>query len=121
MNQPLLVSTNSRSGAEIYLVPEICEMTGLTDANRANFTLMRDLGRVLHKSAKQRIDDVEKLITEMRGMKKVREKMDEWKIDIVKEPLTCTGQICKSGKVVMDKNGKQFEADCNPNEFDRNI
>ena len=66
-------------------------MTGLTDANRANFTLMRDLGRVLHKSAKQRIDDVEKLINEMRGMKKVKEKMDEWKIDIVKEPLTCTG------------------------------
>ena len=51
MNQPLLVSTNSRSGQEIYLVPEICEMTGLTDANRANFGLMRDLGRVLHKSA----------------------------------------------------------------------
>ena len=55
MNQPMLVSTNSRSGQEIYLVPEICEMTGLTDANRANFGLMRDLGRVLHKTAAQRI------------------------------------------------------------------
>lgn len=55
MCQPMLVSTNVRTGSEIYLVPEICEMTGLTDANRANFGLMRDLGKVLHKSAQQRI------------------------------------------------------------------
>ena len=51
----------------------------------------------------------------------VKEKMDEWKIDIVKTPLTVEGQICAAGKVVMDKSGRQFDADCNPNEFDRNI
>lgn len=65
MNQPLLVSKNIRNGQEIYLVPEICEMTGLTDANRANFTLMRDLGKVLHKSAQQRISDASSLINQM--------------------------------------------------------
>ena len=51
----------------------------------------------------------------------VKQKMDEWKIDIVKQPLQCEGQICKAGKVVMDKSGRQFDADCNANEFDRNI
>lgn len=83
MSQPLLVSKNAKTDKEIYLIPEICEMTGLTDANRANFGLMRDLGKVLHKSAQQRIQDVEKLITEMRQMPKVQEKMREWKLDIV--------------------------------------
>jgi len=35
-----------RSGENeyVYLVPELCRMTGLTDDMRANFTLMRDLG-----------------------------------------------------------------------------
>ena len=49
---------------------------------------------------------MDKLITEMRGMKMVKEKMDEWKIDIVKTPLTVEGQICAAGKVVMDKSGR---------------
>ena len=48
-------------------------MTGLTDANRANFGLMRDLGKVLHKSARDRIDDVRNLIDDMNKMKKVKE------------------------------------------------
>jgi aubergine-like protein len=50
LGQPLLVSRTKarklRSGEEelVYLVPELCRMTGLTDDMRANFTLMRDLG-----------------------------------------------------------------------------
>jgi hypothetical protein len=66
-------------------------MTGLTDANRANFTLMRDLGRVLQKPASERIKQVKNLILEMEKMKIVKEKMDEWKIKINQTPLTCQG------------------------------
>jgi aubergine-like protein len=50
LNQPLLVSLTKarerRSGEPeyVYLVPELCRLTGLTDEMRANFTLMRDLG-----------------------------------------------------------------------------
>ncbi|KAF5274802.1 hypothetical protein FQR65_LT00385 [Abscondita terminalis] len=49
MDQPMLISRAKqreiRAGmAEtIYLVPELCRMTGLTDAQRANFQLMRAL------------------------------------------------------------------------------
>jgi len=50
LNQPLLVSLTKarerRSGEPefVYLVPELCRLTGLTDEMRGNFTLMRDLG-----------------------------------------------------------------------------
>jgi hypothetical protein len=47
-------------------------------------------------------------------MKKVKEKMDEWKININKNPLTVEGQICKSGEIMMDKSVKPFKADCAP-------
>ncbi len=30
-NQPLIVTKNEKTGIEIALIPEICEMTGLTD------------------------------------------------------------------------------------------
>lgn len=52
LDQPLLISLTKarerRSGeAEyVYLVPELCRLTGLTDEMRADFHLMRDLGRM---------------------------------------------------------------------------
>lgn len=48
-NQPLAISKNRRTGMEVALIPELCEMTGLTDSQRANFNLMRELGTILHK------------------------------------------------------------------------
>lgn len=50
-NQPLLVVKDKRTDREIYLIPELCEMTGLTDQHRADFRLMGDLSRILHKNA----------------------------------------------------------------------
>lgn len=49
--QPLLVSirkfreanTNEEKTEEVFLIPEFCNMTGLTDAQRANFRLMQDI------------------------------------------------------------------------------
>jgi aubergine-like protein len=50
LDQPLLISLTKarerRSGKPeyVYLVPELCRLTGLTDEMRANFILMKDLG-----------------------------------------------------------------------------
>ena len=61
-NQPLLISRNERTGTEIALLPELCEMTGLTDQHRANFNLMKDLSHILHKSPIERREEARKLI-----------------------------------------------------------
>jgi aubergine-like protein len=121
LNQPLLVVKDRRTENEIYLIPEICEMTGLTDTHRANFNLMKELSSVLHKNAQKRIQDVDMLIAEMGKMEKVKKIMDEWKIEIKQKPLEIKGQQMNSGDILMDKNVKKFTADCNPNEFDRAI
>lgn len=42
-NQPMLMCKDAKTNKDIYLVPELCEMTGLTDAHRADFRLMKDL------------------------------------------------------------------------------
>ena len=48
--QPMLVSRpkkkDQREGAPdmLYLLPELCTMTGLTDEMKSNFTLVKDLG-----------------------------------------------------------------------------
>ena len=34
---------DKNTGKEIYLIPEFCEMTGLTESHRADFRLMKDV------------------------------------------------------------------------------
>ena len=79
-NQPLAISKNRRTGMEVALIPELCEMTGLTDAQRANFNLMRDLGSVLHKGGQERMNEVRALMDEISAMPKAKELMDQWKV-----------------------------------------
>jgi aubergine-like protein len=42
-NQPMLISIHLKTGNQIVLVPELCQMTGLSDSMRANFRLMKDM------------------------------------------------------------------------------
>jgi aubergine-like protein len=42
-NQPLLINKDRKTGIEVALIPELCQLTGLTDSMRADFKLMKDL------------------------------------------------------------------------------
>ena len=57
-----VVARLPKTGTEIALIPEICEMTGLTDQHRANFNLMKDLATVLHKPPRERREEAKNLI-----------------------------------------------------------
>ena len=88
----MIISKNGKTGKSLVLLPEFCEMTGLTDANRANFGLMKEMAGVLHKDGARRQQEVEKLLQEMRAFPKVKKIMDEWKLEIDPTPLKVKGQ-----------------------------
>lgn len=62
MDQPLLVTRTKareqRAGQDefVYLVPELCRMTGLTDEMRGNFSVMRDLAEHTRVGPQGRMD-----------------------------------------------------------------
>lgn len=101
-------------------MPEFCEMTGLTDENRANFNLMKEMAQVLHKDGARRQAEVVTLLNEMRSFPKVKKIMDEWKLEIDPNPLKVKGQQINPGNILLG-NDRKFPADCNANDFDRNI
>lgn len=47
---------------KIYLIPETCQMTGLTQGMRANFGLMKDLATHLHTGPVERVDALNKFM-----------------------------------------------------------
>lgn len=119
-NQPLVVSKNRKTGQEVALIPELCQMTGLTDQQRANFNLMRDLAGILHKDGKRRLDETKALMEEIQKQEKVQTYMGEWGMSFDSTPVEVTGQKIPAGQIVMG-NQQGFSADCNVNDFDRNI
>ena len=51
LNQPLLINKDRKTGNEVALIPELCQLTGLSDAMRADFRLMKDLAQIVHTNA----------------------------------------------------------------------
>jgi len=43
VNQPLLINKDRKTGNEVALVPELCQLTGLTDQMKTDFRLQKDL------------------------------------------------------------------------------
>lgn len=55
------MSVNKKTGEEIYLIPELCYMTGLTDHMRDNFKIMREVNSIMLTDAPQKIKESLKL------------------------------------------------------------
>jgi len=77
-NQPLLINKDRRTGLEVALIPELCQITGLTDAMRADFRLMQDLAKIVHTNAEAKIKEIKNLMHHFKTNEKCIEKQKLW-------------------------------------------
>ncbi|CAG7822957.1 unnamed protein product [Allacma fusca] len=89
-DQPLLVCKPSKSDLNkgitgpIYLVPSLCQMTGISDSMRRNFPLMQKLAIYLHMSPVERrrvLDDFRKNFFRP----EIQEELAKWNIEFSSE------------------------------------
>lgn len=79
MRQPMLVSRPKKRDyhrgqiGSVLLIPEFCQMTGLTDEMRSNFQLMKSLTGYLHVSPERRVDAVRKFMARLKRAPGVRD------------------------------------------------
>jgi aubergine-like protein len=82
--QPLLEclpnARDRRAGRteKIWLVPELCSMTGLTDKMRSDFNLMRKIGDVSRLPPDQRVNALTEFISKVSSNPDVKKEMDDW-------------------------------------------
>lgn len=74
----MLVSIDKRTSMKFTLIPELCQATGLTDAMRANFNLMKEMGAITHADAKKRVQECKALIDSFARNEKCKEEMEAW-------------------------------------------
>jgi len=73
-NQPLLINKDRKTGNEVALIPELCQLTGLTDGMRADFRLMKDLAQIVHTPANKKVQECKNLFKTFADNEKCREK-----------------------------------------------
>lgn len=114
--QPMLVSKpkarDVRSGREevIYLVPELCRATGLTDTMRSNFTMMRAMADHTQMDPEKRrtrlLDFTKRLHTSEESIKK----LEAFNTDIANQLVEFEGRGL-SQEIMVFGEGKTFQND----------
>lgn len=101
--QPLLVSrprdVQRRSdGADqqpVILIPELCNMTGLSDDQRANFKLMKALGEYTRPEPPKRVRTLNTFAKRMTTTAESKKTMTDWNLDLQTDLVKLQGRVFK--------------------------
>ena len=85
----------------MYLVPELCRLTGLTDGMRANFSLMRDL--IINPVRLKRLENFNQRL-QWEG--NVQEDLKLWNMKLVQKLVEFQGRVLPQEKIVQGQDIK---------------
>lgn len=116
-DQPLLVHMKERSNLKIFLIPEVCMLTGITDELKAKNS--RDMRDILFANAEVKYGRIETFFEHLLNNQKCKELMDIWKVTIVNKPLEVNAVQLHPGSLLINDKRK-IDLARTP-EFDREI
>ncbi|XP_026671675.1 piwi-like protein Siwi isoform X2 [Ceratina calcarata] len=106
-SQPMLVSKvkakDRRAGQPeiIYLVPELCRATGMTDRMRENFQLMRALSEHTRVSPQARIDKLLSFNNRLRSQPGIVQELNEWNLKLDSHLVNVPGRVLPPEKIIL--------------------
>jgi aubergine-like protein len=108
LEQPLLLHRHRRRGAEdelIYLIPELCSMTGITDSMRQDFRVMQDLAAHTRVEPNQRKSQIDQFVTAINQNAQVKEILgQEWGLKVDPKAPTVRARILNAESLLFAKN-----------------
>jgi aubergine len=130
LQQPLLMNKVKRKfkggqrGGEreeeiIYLIPELCCMTGFTEEVKSNFTIMRDISAYTIVPPASRRASLLSFITTLTTHPEIGEELRKWNISFRPEMLKLTGRVLNPERILF-KN-KQVNYDPRQADWSREI
>ncbi|KAK8395790.1 hypothetical protein O3P69_005712 [Scylla paramamosain] len=105
VKQPLLLSKPKkkdlrRGAGDVYLVPELCLMTGLTEEMRADFNMMKDFAEYLRTAPDKRVHSLMVLNRDLASNEKVKEEMSSWGLQLSNKLVEFQGRILPEERIL---------------------
>ena len=98
--QPLLINRPRKRGTNeletdriICLVPELCLMTGLTDAMRADFKVMKDVATITRVTPQARFNAIATFIKRVKENPEAYKLLTDWGLNIADKPMPLQGRV----------------------------
>ncbi|KAJ8925852.1 hypothetical protein NQ315_009704 [Exocentrus adspersus] len=110
--QPLLVSRSKpreiRAGMPetILLIPELCQLTGLSDRQRENFQLMKALADHTRVGPQNRIQKLMEFSQRMRGSGECMAELQKWDLNVADSLVRFAGRVLPPESIVGGNNAK---------------
>lgn len=117
IKQPLFAVKDKRKNEYIYLIPELCFMTGLTDEMRSNFNIMKKMAEISNGNPEGKLNDCKGLIRQFAINEKCKKDCENWNMGISQEPIKISGIRLFAGDYLMKKDKFSTEA----HDVDRKI
>ncbi|XP_030883830.1 piwi-like protein 1 [Leptonychotes weddellii] len=102
LNQPLLISKGKWKKSQqdtprkpVLLVPQLCNLTGLTDDLRKNYRVMRDLALHMRLDPEKRQHELQKFMNAIQTNKEVQQELQLWDLKFDASFLSFSGRILK--------------------------
>jgi len=107
LKQPLIISMpklrEERSGeatGPVFLVPELVYMTGLSEEQRSNFQLMKNLGEYTRQDPKKRVAALKKFSERLNTTPDITQDMQGWDLKFSRELEEFQGRILKPEQIL---------------------
>ncbi|CAK1555842.1 unnamed protein product [Leptosia nina] len=111
-DQPMLISRDTKTvaGKEvdymICLVPELCSLTGLSDNQRSNFRLMKDVATYTRITPNQRHSAFKKYISSVLSNETAKNRLKGWGLSIAPETVDIVGRTLPPEALYFGNNVK---------------
>jgi len=107
LKQPLIVSMPTKQEQRkwgrtdpVYLIPEICNMTGLSDDQRANFKLMAAVGEYTRPTPPQRLEKLRQFSQAIQKKVEIAKELKDWGMKIDTEPVKFKARTMDPEKIL---------------------
>ncbi|XP_058387642.1 piwi-like protein 3 [Diceros bicornis minor] len=106
LTQPLLISKGKWKKSQqdtphepVLLVPELCSLTGLTDAMRQDYRVMRDLAVHMRLDPEKRQHELQKFMNTVQKDKSAQKELQLWDLTFDTNFLSFSGRLLKEVRI----------------------
>lgn len=93
----------------IYLIPELCRATGMTEGMRANFKLMQNLSTYTRLNPDNRVKALQKFNNRIQSTDESTKVLNEWKMELDQQLLTIPARVYPP-EMILFGNDEQLPA-----------
>lgn len=84
----------------VFLIPELCSITGISDAMRQDFSLMKEMSVYTHVGPNERYQQLNGFLNDIQGREEGRKELNKWQIGLDQKLVELTGRTMEAETIM---------------------